>query len=110
MSAYATNRSAALAGAWSGAGVVAYTLIADHLFAFHDVVFWCANVLAISAVSIVPYFKWVIGVKLQRHTHGPSFREQWSASQELLARTGIWLMSACAVGATLGIIARVFPR
>lgn len=110
MSTSATNRSAAIAGVWSGAGIATYALIADHLFGFHEIVLWCANVLAIGAISTIPYFKWVIGVSFQRSSDRLSFRKQWQESQELLARTGIWLMSTCAVGATLGAISRVFAR
>jgi hypothetical protein len=106
MSATATNRSAAVAGACSALGVFVYSAIAEHFLSGHEVVRWWANLLMLGIIFFVPFFKWVIGADFNSNGKGATLREQWLALPEKYARMGIWLLSACAVGVILGLAGR----
>jgi hypothetical protein len=109
VSSTATNRSAALAGAWSAVGGVAYSSILGHLPSYEVVLFWL-NLLMLGAIFFVPFFKWVIGADFKANGQGFTLREQWLALPEKSARIGIWFISACTVGVALTFVSRALSQ
>lgn len=107
MSSTATNRSAAICGALSAVCLIVYSGVAEFLLPSHEVLRWWLNLLVLATIFFVPFFKWVIGADFRANGQGLTLREQWLALPEKYARMGIWALSACAVGAPLGLLTRV---
>ena len=110
MSSTATNRSAAVAGACSAAGLFVYTAVAEHLLPSHERARWWVSLLVLVIIFFIPFFKWVIGADFKANGQGLALREQWRALPEKYSRMGIWLMSACAVGVVLGLVTKVLIK
>jgi hypothetical protein len=108
MPSTATNRSAALAGAWSAIGGFAWASIADHFPAPYEILQWWVNLFVLGAIFFVPFFRWVIGADFKFDGQGLSLKEQWLAMPEKYSRIGIWAISMCTVGVILRIIIGAF--
>jgi hypothetical protein len=106
----ATNRTAALAGAWSAVGGVAYSKILSNFGSHNEVALWFVNLAALVVIFFVPFFRWVIGTNFKPSGEGLTFREQWHAEGGKYARLAIWFVSAAAIGTVATLTANAISR
>jgi hypothetical protein len=110
MPSTASNRTAALAGAWCAIGGTAYTRIMEFFVLRNEGLQWLLDLIVLFVIFFIPFFKWVVGTDFKANGDGLTMGEQLRGLPEKYSRMGIWFISAAIVGSLANFLLNAMLR